>query len=88
MNNLLLRTLTGIAFLIVMIGGIVLSPVTFILLFAAVTGLVTWEFVTLVNNHTEASVNRVICTAGAVYLSKCLCLMCSHSSICPLPNSI
>ncbi|MBR1386881.1 MAG: phosphatidate cytidylyltransferase [Alloprevotella sp.] len=68
MNNLLLRTLTGIAFLIVMIGGIVLSPVTFILLFAAVTGLVTWEFVTLVNNHTEASVNRVICTAGAVYL--------------------
>ena len=68
MSNLVQRTLTGIAFLAVMIGGMTFGPVTFTLLFAAVVGLCVWEFDTLVSNHTSAGINRLISTAGAVYL--------------------
>ncbi len=68
MNNLVLRTLTGIVFVAVLIGGTLYSPVTFTLLFAAITGLTVWEFSTNVNNHAGASVNRIINTTAAVYL--------------------
>lgn len=68
MNNLTLRTLTGLAFILVMIGGILISPVTFILLFASVTALTVWEFISLVNEHRGTQINSMITTAGAVYL--------------------
>ncbi len=68
MNNLVLRTLTGILFIVVLVGGIVLSPTTFALVFALVTGLAVWEFGTLVDRHGGAQVNRLITTAAAVYL--------------------
>lgn len=68
MNNLLLRLATGIAFVLVLVGSIILSPMSFCVLFAAVTGLSIWEFSTLVNNHADASVNRLINTIAGVYL--------------------
>lgn len=68
MNNLVLRTLTGIGFVVLLVGCIVYSPISFALLFAAVAGLAVWEFGTLVNNHAEASVNRLISTIASVYL--------------------
>ncbi len=68
MNNLVLRTLTGVVFIAVLVGGTLYSPLTFTLLFAAVTGLTVWEFSTNVNDHAGASVNRVINTTAAVYL--------------------
>lgn len=68
MNNLVLRTLTGIGFVALLVGSIVYHPVSFAVLFAAVAGLAVWEFGTLVNNHAEASVNRLISTIAAVYL--------------------
>ncbi|MBO6189577.1 MAG: phosphatidate cytidylyltransferase [Alloprevotella sp.] len=68
MNNLILRTLTGIGFVALLVGSIVYHPVSFAVLFALVAGLAVWEFGTLVNNHAEASVNRLISTIAAVYL--------------------
>lgn len=68
MHNLIVRTLTGVAFVAVMVGGTLFSPVTFTLLFAAITGLTAWEFSTNVNLHAGASVNRLINTVAAVYL--------------------
>lgn len=68
MSNLVVRTLTGIVFIAVLIGGTMLSPLTFTLLFAVVTGLTMWEFSTNVNTYTGASVNRLINTVAGVYL--------------------
>ena len=68
MNNLVLRALTGIVFVAVLVGGILYSPLTFVALFALVTGLTVWEFSGIVNRHAGASVNRLINTAAAVYL--------------------
>lgn len=77
MNNLVLRTLTGVVFVAVLVGGTLCSPLTFTVLFAAVTGLTVWEFSTNVNNHAGASVNRVINTTAAVYLFLAFAGFCS-----------
>lgn len=68
MSNLVLRTLTGTLFVVVLVGCIVLSPTTFALLFALITGLAVWEFSTLVNRYGGAQINRFINTVAAVYL--------------------
>ena len=68
MNNLVLRALTGIVFVAVLVGGILYSPLTFVALFALVTGLTVWEFSGIVNRHAGASVNRLINTVASVYL--------------------
>ena len=68
MNNLILRALTGIVFVAVLVGGTLFSPITFTVLFAAITGLTVWEFSTNVNRYAGASVNRLINTVAAVYL--------------------
>ena len=68
MNNLVLRALTGTVFVAVLVGGILFSPLTFVALFALVTGLTVWEFSGIVNRHAGASVNRLINTVASVYL--------------------
>lgn len=68
MNNLIVRSLTGIIFVVVLVGGTLGSPLTFVLLFALISGLTVWEFSSNVNLHAGASVNRFINTAAAVYL--------------------
>ena len=50
-KNLCLRTATGIAFVAVLVGGILWSNVTFTLLFAVITGLSVWEFCQVVNRR-------------------------------------
>ena len=63
-----MRALTGIVFVAVLVGGTLFSPITFTVLFAAITGLTVWEFSTNVNRYAGASVNRLINTVAAVYL--------------------
>ena len=64
MKNLIIRTLTGIIFLAVMIGGILYSPATFSLLFTVITALSVWEFTGIVNQRADVSVNRFITTVA------------------------
>ena len=62
MNNLIQRSITGILFVVLLIGGILYSPFTFGLLFALITGLSLWEFARLVNSKEDVSVNPFITT--------------------------
>lgn len=68
MKNLILRAITGLLFVVVLVGGLVLSPYTQLLLLAAIVGLSVWEFTSLVDSHMNLHVNRFITTAAAVYL--------------------
>jgi cytidylyltransferase family len=68
MNNLVTRAITGTLFLLVVIGCIIGSALSFTLLFALITGVTVWEFGTNVNNHTGANINRLISTTAGVYL--------------------
>lgn len=64
----LTRTITGILFVIVMVGGILYSPLTCALLFLVITALSVWEFTGLVNAREDVQVNRFITTVAAVCL--------------------
>lgn len=54
-RNLILRTITGVLFVVVMVLCMVLGPLPFTILFALITGLSTWEFCTLLNQHVTFS---------------------------------
>ena len=68
MNNLVVRTLTGVLFVAALVGAIVLGPLTFVVLFAVITGMALWEYSSLMNDYAGASVNRLIMTLAGVYL--------------------
>lgn len=68
MKNLILRSVTGVLFVAVLVGGIVWSPYTYMVLFAAITGMAVYEFCTLVNRYAGAQTNRFIATMCGVYL--------------------
>ena len=64
LQNLVVRALTGIAFVAVMVCGILHSPATFGLLFTIITCLSVWEFTGIVNQRTDVNVNRFITTVA------------------------
>ena len=68
MKNLVLRTVTGIAFVAVMVGGILYSPASLWLLFLLITVLSVWEITGLVNAYAGVQVNRLVTTAAAAFL--------------------
>ncbi len=67
-KELLIRSVTGIAFVLVMVTCILWNPMSFAVLFAVISGLTTWEFCSLVNRHMNCQVNRFIVTLASVYL--------------------
>ena len=68
MKNLFIRALTGLVFVVVMVGGILYSPLTCALLFLLITILSVWEFTGLMNLREEVQVNRFITTVAAACL--------------------
>lgn len=67
-KNLLIRSLTGLAFVVVVVGCILWHPLSYAILFAVVTALTTWEFCTIINKYANCQVNRFITTVASVYL--------------------
>ena len=66
-SNFLTRTITGIAFVAVLIGGMLAGPFAFALVFGIITALTVWEFCTLFNQHYGTQLNRFITLVAAVY---------------------
>lgn len=66
MNNLIVRTITGI-FFVAAIAVCFLNRVAMELLFAFITGLTLWEYAGLANNIKDVQTNRLISTVGGVY---------------------
>lgn len=68
MKNFIIRAITGLTFAAVLIGSILYSPYSLIMLFSIVAALTIWEFGTLVNNHAGATMNRMISAVAGFYL--------------------
>ena len=68
MSNLVLRTIFGALFVVVLVASMVLSAWSFVVLFALITALAVWEFSGIVNQHAGAMVNRLQTTTAGVYL--------------------
>lgn len=77
MKNLIIRAITGAVFVAIMVVGISFRPDVMILLFAAITGLTTWEFTGLVNQSENVAVNRFISTAAGIYFFLAVAGYCS-----------
>lgn len=67
-KNLITRTLTGIVFTVVLIGGFLYSPLTFGAVFMLITALSVWEFCTVVNQKEDTTINSLISTVAGTYL--------------------
>lgn len=67
-HNLILRTITGVLYVVVMVAGFT-RPDFMVLLFAIITGLAMWEYSGLVNKYVDGvQVNRFISTVAGVCL--------------------
>ncbi|MGN1263757.1 MAG: phosphatidate cytidylyltransferase [Prevotella sp.] len=76
MKNFIVRTITGILFVVAVVTCF-LKPAAMTLLFALITGLTVWEFTGLVNSRNDISVNRFISTIAGVYLYFAMTGFCS-----------
>lgn len=67
MKNVIVRSLTGIVFVALVVGFILIGPATHTVLFAVITGMTVWEFCSLLNNYENCQINRFITTVSSVY---------------------
>lgn len=67
-SNLIKRAVTGALFVIVLVGAILYSPITFIGLFAFISAYTTYELTGLLNQSGRANVNQLITSLGSLCL--------------------
>ncbi len=68
MKNLIIRGLTGAVFVAVLAGAICYNPYTFLALFSILTGLLLWEFYSLLKEYFPSVPRRIGGTIGGMYL--------------------
>lgn len=66
LKNLITRSITGILYVVILVTCF-LQAFNMVIVFALITGLATWEFTGLVNEHKHVNVNRLITTVAGVY---------------------
>ena len=67
MKNLIIRALTGIIYVVIVTGGVLINSWTFLILFSVITFLCLWEFYGLVNQYKGTDISRVFnCLGGSV----------------------
>ena len=89
MKNLILRTITGIAFVAVLVGAIVYSPFTFGALFAVVSALATLEFCRIVNQQEGVRVNFFMSTVASIFLYLAFfAYSCGYANLLIMPASV
>ena len=68
LRSLVVRTLTGAIYVLLLVGCTVYSPVSAFFFFAVVAAATLWEFGTLMNTHLEARMPRPINAMAGVVL--------------------
>ncbi|MCR6505627.1 phosphatidate cytidylyltransferase [Bacteroides sp. KH569_7] len=80
-NNFIQRAVTGVLFVIVLVGCILYSPLSFGILFTIISALSVHEFAQLVNRSGEVSINKTITALGGAYLFLALMSFCTQQSV-------
>lgn len=65
-SSIVARTVTGVVFVAVIVLCL-MNPIAFVVLFGSLTGLMVWEFCSLVNSQLHLQVNTLITTMMSVY---------------------
>lgn len=77
-RNLIIRTLTGIVFVAILVGGILWSWMSFTVLFMLITALSIKELCDIINQKEDVQVNTMICTVAGTYLFGAISGFCSQ----------
>ena len=80
-NNFIQRAVTGVLFVIVLVGCILYSPLSFGILFTIISALSVHEFAQLVSKSGEVSINKTITPLGGAYLFPALMSFCTQQSV-------
>ena len=80
-NNFIQRAVTGVLFVIVLVGCILYSPLSFGILFTRISVLSVHEFAQLVSKSSEVSINKTITALGGAYLFLALMSFCTQQSV-------
>ena len=80
-NNFIQRAVTGVLFVIVLVGCILYSPLSFGILFTIISALSVHEFAHLVSKSCEVSINKTITALGGAYLFLALMSFCTQQSV-------
>ena len=80
-NNFIQRAVTGVLFVIVLVGCILYSPLSFGILFTIISVLSVHEFAQLVSKSSEVSINKTITALGGAYLFLALMGFCTQQSV-------
>ena len=79
-SNFAQRTLTGVLFVVVLVGGILLSPITFAILFALIAALSVHEFGQLINRSGKASIHQNMASLAGAYLFLAVMAFCTRAT--------
>lgn len=77
MKNFITRTLTAIAYVVLLVGCTVAGPITAYMFYGLVAMACTWEFCGLMNRHYGAQLNTPIVGFASVLLSSSSWLLCT-----------
>lgn len=80
-NNFIQRAVTGVLFVIVLVGCILYSPLSFGILFTIISALSVHEFAQLVSKSGEVSINKTITALWGAYLFLALMSFCTQQSV-------
>ena len=80
-NNFIQRAVTGVLFVIVLVGCILYSPLSFGILFTIINALSVHEFAQLVSKSSEVSINKTITALGGAYVFLALMSFCTQQSV-------
>lgn len=79
-NNFIQRAVTGIVFVILLVGCILYDPLSFGFLFALISALSVHEFSTLMNRSGEVKIHSIVTSVGAAYLFLGTMAYCTHAA--------
>lgn len=79
-SNFIQRAITGVLFVIILVGCTLYSPLSFGILFTLISALSVHEFGHLVNQKDEVSINKTITALGGAYLFLAMMGFCTSAS--------
>ena len=79
-SNFIQRTVTGILFVVVLVGCILFSPIAFATLFTLICVLAVREFGHLINQSGQVTVNKNITALAGAYLFLAMAAFCTQAT--------
>ncbi len=77
-KNFIQRTITGVLFVVILVGCILYNPLSFGILFTLISALSIHEFGHLVNQRGDVCINKTITALGGAYLFLALMSFCTE----------